>query len=124
MIGIGVNFGILFTHRYIQEMRVGKRTPTEALTATMTNLGRANIIAGLTTVAAFVIVMFSGIVPLRRFGGVTAVAITVCLVTSLTLMPALLLRLSARAERHPDGRALRHTRPRASKRLTQDRGQT
>jgi len=55
-------------------------------------------IAALTTVAAFVIVMFSGIVPLRRFGGVTAVAITACLVTSLTLMPALLYRLSRNAE--------------------------
>jgi predicted RND superfamily exporter protein len=98
VIGVGVNFGILFTYRYIQEMRDGEKGPGEAIAATMTNLGRANIIAALTTVAAFVIVMFSGIVPLKRFGGVTAVAITVCMITSLTLMPALLYRVSKREE--------------------------
>jgi hydrophobe/amphiphile efflux-3 (HAE3) family protein len=99
VIGVGVNFGILFTYRYIQEMRDGKQGPGDAISSTMNNLGRANVIAAVTTVAAFVIVMFSGIVPLRRFGGVTAVAITICMVTSLTLMPALLYLMSKRAER-------------------------
>jgi uncharacterized protein len=98
VIGIGVNFGILFTYRYIQERSAGEATAADAISTTMTNLGRANVIAALATVAAFVIVMFSGIVPLRRFGGVTAVAITACLITSLTLMPALLYRFSRGAE--------------------------
>ena len=102
VIGIGVNFGILFTYRYMQEKRDGGRTAADAIGETMSNLGRANVIAALTTVAAFVIVMFSGIVPLRRFGGVTAVAITVCLITSLTLMPALLYRLERSAEKPSD----------------------
>ena len=100
VIGIGVNFGILFMHRYIQEKGAGDKTAANAISATMSNLGRANVIAALATVAAFVIVMFSGIVPLRRFGGVTAVAISVCLITSLTLMPALLYRLSGHVETH------------------------
>ena len=98
VIGIGVNFGILFTHRFIQEKRAGDRKAGDAISVTMGNLGRANVIAALTTVAAFVIIMFSGIVPLKRFGGVTAVAIAVCLVASLTLMPALLYMYSRRAE--------------------------
>ena len=98
VIGIGVNFGILFTHRFIQEKGVGEHTTADAIGITMSNLGRANVIAALTTVAAFVIVMFSGIVPLGSFGAVTAVAITVCVVASLTLMPALLYRLSARTD--------------------------
>ena len=97
VIGVGVNFGILFTHRFIQEKGAGDRTAGEAIGVTMRNLGRANVIAGLTTVAAFVIIMFSGIVPLKRLGGVTAVSITVCLVASLTLMPALLNIYSRRA---------------------------
>ena len=98
VIGIGVNFGILFTHRFIQEKRAGDRKAGDAISVTMGNLGRANVIAALTPVAAFVIIMFSGIVPLKRFGGVTAVAIAVCLVASLTLMPALLYMYSRRAE--------------------------
>jgi uncharacterized protein len=98
VIGIGVNFGILFTHRYIQEKKVEGVTSAQAIGTTMTNLGRANVIAAVTTIAAFVIIMFSGIVPLRRFGGVTAVAITACLAASLTLMPALLAIHTRRTE--------------------------
>ncbi len=96
VIGIGVNFGILFTHRYLQEMDIGDKLPADAIKTTMVNLGRASLVAALATVAGFVIIMFSGIVPLRRFGGVTAFAIAWCLVTSLTLMPALLFRLATR----------------------------
>lgn len=98
VIGIGVNFGILFTHRFIQETRIEGLKSDDAIESTMRNLGRANVIAAVTTIAAFVIVMFSGIVPIRRFGGVTAVAVGICLVTSLTLMPALLSLLTRRAE--------------------------
>jgi len=98
VIGIGVNFGILFTHRFIQEKKDGDLDSADAIDRTMSNLGRANVIAAVTTMAAFVIVMFSGIVPLKRFGGVTAFAVGVCLITSLTLMPALLSLVSRRAE--------------------------
>lgn len=98
VIGIGVNFGILFTHRYMQEIDLEGRTPIEALKSTMMNLGRANVVAGLASVGAFLIVMLSDVVPLRRFGGVTAFAIGWCLVTSLTLMPALLYKLSGYRE--------------------------
>jgi len=98
VIGIGVNFGILFTHRYMQEMELGDGFPGDAIKSTMMNLGRANVVAALATVAAFLIIMLSDIVPLRRFGGVTAFAIAWCLVTSLTLMPALLYRLSGHRE--------------------------
>lgn len=100
VIGIGVNFGVLFTYRYKQEFAEGLNAP-DAIRATMSNMGRANVIAALTTVAAFVIVMFSGIVPLKRFGGVTAFSISVCLVTSLTLLPALLHRLDLHKSAQP-----------------------
>src|SRR5450756_1446157 len=84
--------------RYMQEMELGDGFPGDAIKSTMMNLGRANVVAALATVAAFLIIMLSDIVPLRRFGGVTAFAIAWCLVTSLTLMPALLYRLSGHRE--------------------------
>ncbi|MBU4173867.1 MAG: MMPL family transporter [Actinobacteria bacterium] len=98
VIGIGINFGILFTHRYIQERELGERLPLESVKVTMMNLGRANIVAAMATASAFLIIMLSDIVPLRRFGGVTAFAIGWCLVASLTLLPALLCRLSGHLE--------------------------
>lgn len=98
VIGIGINFGILFTHRYIQERELGVRLPLESVRKTMVNLGRANVVSAMATASAFLIIMLSDIVPLRRFGGVTAFAIGWCLVASLTLLPALLCRLSGRLE--------------------------
>lgn len=94
VIGVGVNFGILFTHRYIYEISRGEKSPAEAIRTTMMNLGRANIVAAIASLAAFLVIMFSDIVPLKRFGGVTAFAIGGCIISSLTLMPALLLKLT------------------------------
>lgn len=94
VIGIGSNFGIFFTHRYIQEMRKGDVVPAEAIRTTMMNLGRANVVAAIATVGAFLIVLLSGIVPLVRFAAVTAFGVAVSLIAALTFMPALLYRLS------------------------------
>jgi hydrophobe/amphiphile efflux-3 (HAE3) family protein len=94
VIGIGSNFGIFFTHRYLQEMKKGDVLPSEAIGTTMMNLGRANVVAAVATVGAFLIVLLSGIVPLVRFAGVTAFGVAVSLIAALTFMPALIYRLS------------------------------
>ena len=95
VIGIGSNFGIFFTHRYLQEMRGSDDLlPAEAIKITMMNLGRANVVAAVATVGAFLIVLLSGIVPLVRFAAVTAFGVAVSLIAALTFMPALIYRLS------------------------------
>ncbi|MHB8896934.1 MAG: efflux RND transporter permease subunit [Candidatus Geothermincolia bacterium] len=94
VIGIGSNFGIFFTHRYLQEMKKGDVLPAEAIKTTMMNLGRANVVAAIATVGAFLIVLLSGIVPLVRFAAVTAFGVGVSLIAALTFMPALIYRLS------------------------------
>jgi hypothetical protein len=94
VIGIGSNFGIFFTHRYLQEMNKGDVLPAEAIRTTMMNLGRANVVAALATVGAFLIVLLSGIVPLVRFAAVTAFGVAISLIAALTFMPALIFRLS------------------------------
>lgn len=95
VIGIGSNFGILFTHRYIQEMNKGEDLPAEAIRASMFSVGRANVVAAIATVGAFLIVLLSGIVPLVRFAGATAFGVGMSLIAALTYMPALLFRLSS-----------------------------
>lgn len=103
VIGIGINFGILFTHRYIQERELSERLPLESVRTTMMSLGRANVVAAVATASGFLIIMLSDIVPLRRFGAVTAFAIGWCLIASVSLLPALLCRLSGRLEREETG---------------------
>ncbi|MBN1289009.1 MAG: MMPL family transporter [Actinobacteria bacterium] len=96
VIGIGVNFGILFTHRFLHELRNKGREPEDAIRSTMMNLGKANTVAALSTVAAFLIIMLSDVVPLSRFGGITAFSIACCLIAAHTMMPALLLHYTSR----------------------------
>jgi len=90
VIAIGSNFGILFTHRFMQAMQKGDKTPLEGIQDAIYNLGRANVVAGVATCAGFLIIMLSQIEPLKRFGGVTAFGILWSLIASLTLLPALL----------------------------------
>ena len=94
VIAIGSNFGILFTHRFMQSMENDDVLPVEAIRNTMMNLGRANVVAAISTCAGFLIIMLSQIEPLKRFGGVTAFGIAWSLIASLTIMPALLYRFS------------------------------
>lgn len=96
VIGIGVNFGILFTHRFLNELRDKGREPEDAIRSTMMNLGKANTVAAASTVAAFLIIMLSDVVPLSRFGGITAFSIACCLIAAHTMMPALLLHYTCR----------------------------
>jgi predicted RND superfamily exporter protein len=90
VIAIGSNFGILFTHRFMQAMQKGDRTPLEGIRDVIFNLGRANVLAGAATCAGFLIIMLSQIEPLKRFGGVTAFGILWSLIASLTVLPSLL----------------------------------
>ncbi len=90
VIAIGSNFGILFTHRYMQAIVRKGTNAKAAVKDTILNLGRANIVAGLAACAGFLIIMLSQIEPLKRFGGVTAFGIFWSLLASLTLLPALL----------------------------------
>jgi hypothetical protein len=102
VIGIGSNFGILFTHRFIQDTRLAKMNPLESIQSTMKNLGRANIVAAISTIGGFLIIMLSQIQPLKRFGGVTAFGLLCSLIAALTLMPALLYKVTQHNVAHEE----------------------
>jgi predicted RND superfamily exporter protein len=105
VIAIGSNFGILFTHRFMQSMADSEKTPLEGVRDAIMNLGRANVVAGVSTCAGFLIIMLSQIEPLKRFGGVTAFGILWSLVASLTLLPALLYNWAGHHHQFVKGRA-------------------
>jgi uncharacterized protein len=105
VIAIGSNFGILFTHRFMQSMKAGDKSPLEGVRDVIVNLGRANVVAGGATCAGFLIIMLSQIEPLKRFGGVTAFGIFWSLIASLTLLPALLYLYSGHKVREAEKRS-------------------
>lgn len=79
-----------FFHNACQGMN-----PSEALVKSLSQVGYAVIMAGLTTIGGFASLVVSRVVPIRLFGIYAALGTLVALVSSLTLIPAL-LRLSLR----------------------------
>ncbi len=88
-IGIGVPFGIHVVNRF-QEDRRERADVADAMHHTLAHTGGALIGSALTTVAGFGVLVLSSVPPMRQFGIVTAMTIALALVTSLTVLPAML----------------------------------
>ncbi|RQH02528.1 efflux RND transporter permease subunit [Natrarchaeobius oligotrophus] len=89
-IGIGVDFAIHITERYVQE-RDDADEPIGALSATVRGTGGALLASALTTVAGFGILTLTLVPSLQRFGAVTALTIAFAWVASVLVLPSLLV---------------------------------
>ncbi len=94
-IGIGVPFGIHVVNRFLEEH---ERSPDlrTAVEATLSHTGGALVGSAVTTMAGFGVLSLSTIRPMQQFGIVTALTIGLALVSSVAVLPALLV-LWARA---------------------------
>ncbi len=90
VIGAGIDFGIHVTHRFREEWQNGLVDVDTALRATVVNVGRALLAAAVTTAGAFGIIAISNISYLRRFGGITALALVFSLLGALLVLPSIL----------------------------------
>jgi predicted RND superfamily exporter protein len=90
IIGVGIDFGIHVTWRFREEYGHREESARQALEITATSVGRPIVAAALSTAAAFFILTFTRIMPVRRFGGVTAIALVVGLAATLLVLPAML----------------------------------
>lgn len=90
MIGIGVDYTIHFLWRFKKERSRGI-TEQEAVYNTLTTTGRGIIINALSVVVGFVPLVFSSFTPLRFFGALIVISILACLLSSLFLVPSIIL---------------------------------
>ena len=91
IIGIGVEFTILMMMRYQEERDKGE-SPIVAMTTAMTKIGRAVITSGLTVVGGFGALLFARDFPiLTDFGAVTMINVAFALVSSLVVLPTLIV---------------------------------
>ena len=88
-IGIGVPFTIHITNRFTEDLRT-EATVHDALQSTLRHTGGALVGSALTTVAGFGVLVFASVPPMQQFGTVTAITIALALVSSLTVLPAML----------------------------------
>ncbi|NUE02401.1 MMPL family transporter [Halorubraceae archaeon YAN] len=89
-IGIGVDFAIHITERFVQE-RPTAVDAIGALDATVKGTGGALLASAVTTVAGFGILALTLVPSLQRFGIVTGLTIAFAWVASVLVLPSLLL---------------------------------
>lgn len=89
-VGIGVPYGIHLTNRFREALARGL-DPDRAVADSLANTGPALVGSALTTGLAFAVLLLSGSVPLRQFGGVSTMMIVAALLACLLVQPALLV---------------------------------
>ncbi len=89
-IGIGVDYAIHASSRFQKEL---KRTGNEeeAMKTMISTTGKSIFLNATTVGLGFLVLTWSNVLPIRRFGWLIALTMLVSMIASLTLLPALIL---------------------------------
>jgi predicted RND superfamily exporter protein len=90
IIAMGTEFSVLLMSRYFEE-RAGGLDPREAMSRASLRIGRAIMASGLTVMGGFAVLAFTNFPLLDNFGKVTALNIGISLISTLVLLPPLLV---------------------------------
>ncbi|KXB07052.1 hypothetical protein AKJ52_01055 [candidate division MSBL1 archaeon SCGC-AAA382C18] len=90
-IGLGVDFSIHMTHRFVEEWNNNGKSPEKAMSIAVQNVGRALIAAASTTIGVFAILSLSRMPPISKFGQLAGLVIFFALVSALVVLPIVLL---------------------------------
>jgi len=100
IIGIGVEFTILLMMRYHEERRRGSAIGESMITA-MTMVGRAIIASGMTVICGFgTLLIADDFLILRDFGIVTLINVFFALVSTLFVLPTLIVLIDTWRDKH------------------------
>lgn len=94
-IGIGIDYSIHFTSRFKEEFASDK-SESEALERTLKTTGRAILINALTVSMGFIVLVLGELVPMQRFGWLTATSMLISAFGAITFLPALILLSKAK----------------------------
>ena len=98
IIGLGIDYSIHMIERYYEERK--KLDAVRAIEKTVERIGRAISVSALTTAAGFFALMFSDFPIAKSAGFLSFVAIILCLIAAITVVPAFLIiteRLNTRS---------------------------
>ncbi len=96
VIGMGIDFSIHITNRFIEEWEGGRTPVGRALDRTILRVGRPLTFSAIATAGSFLIIMLSALTIIRRFGAVTALTLATSLIASVLILPALIVVLERR----------------------------
>jgi hypothetical protein len=89
IMGIGTEFTILITERY-EEEKINQKTQKEAIRVSLAKMSNPILVSALTTMGGFSALIFSDFVILSNFGIMTLVNISLALLSTLVVLPAIL----------------------------------
>ena len=99
IIGIGVEFTILLMMRYYEERENGEE-PYVAMVTAMTKIGRAIVASGFTVIGGFgALLIAKDFIILRDFGIVTMINVGFALISTLFVLPSLIVWVDTWRER-------------------------
>ncbi|MDZ4147986.1 MAG: MMPL family transporter [Flavobacteriaceae bacterium] len=90
MIGVGVDYTIHFLWRFKEERAKGF-SHKEAVLVTLATSGRGIVINALSVIIGFLPLVLSSFTPLKFFGALVVISITTCLISSLLIVPAIVI---------------------------------
>ncbi|EMA6343008.1 RND family transporter [Bacillus cytotoxicus] len=90
VLGIGTEFTILIMERFREEEEKGL-SAQEAIRVSLSKVGQAITVSGLTVIVGFSALIFVNFPILREFGITTVIDTTLSLLCSLTILPALIV---------------------------------
>jgi len=104
LFGLGIDFGIHFYARYVEERGKGQSVEAAVLRTFMTT-GQAITVVAITTAAAFFVLMSADFRGFSQFGFTAGMGTTFALVAMLVVLPALLVVLERTRLLHLEGAA-------------------
>ncbi len=91
LLGLGINYGVHWFARYMEEEKKGFASKKEALGAIMDRLAPGLLLAGVTAALSFFALVLTGFKGLMELGIICAMGMVITTLTSLGLLPALIL---------------------------------
>ncbi|MEJ5185618.1 MAG: MMPL family transporter [Candidatus Geothermincolales bacterium] len=92
VIGVGIDFGIHVTHRFLEEKE--SADVEEAIRKSLVTVGKTIVASTVCAAGAFAIISLSKMAPIARFGAITAVSLVVSMAASLLVLPSIIYLLS------------------------------
>jgi RND superfamily putative drug exporter len=96
-LAVGIDYSLFYVRR-TREERAHGRTPAEALQVAAATSGRAIVISGFTVMIAMTGMFLMGNQVFTSFGMGTVLVVAIALIGSLTVLPAVLAKLSDRVD--------------------------
>jgi hopanoid biosynthesis associated RND transporter like protein HpnN len=101
LLGLGIDYGIHWLARYVEEVQQLGQSREAAMRATMIRLGPSIVLAGLSASASFFPLMLTGFRGLVELGKITSMGMIMTTVTTLCLLPSLLMLFDKAAPARP-----------------------